>query len=106
MRISRLILTTVTVMSTCSARFQCSELVTPRVFGGHFKPTEFLSVALDHEGNMLAGGYSQDETIFNKELDKEVEQKVAPILAYYPATNYAEVKVFQIYIWPAALSMG
>ena len=64
------------------AKFKCQKLVTPRVFGGNYEPSEFLSVAIDHQGNMLAGGYTQDETIFVQKLrDFDGEQSIVPIIA-------------------------
>ncbi len=48
-------------------RLKCEELATPRIFGGHWKATEFEAVTIDAGGNMLAGGYTTDETIY---LDK------------------------------------
>ena len=48
-----------------ATKFNCQELTTPRIFGGKYgKATEYLSVAMDSQGNMLAGGYSMDNSIF------------------------------------------
>ena len=35
------------------------------------KHSEYLSVTIDEQGNMIAGGYTQDETIFMNELRKD-----------------------------------
>lgn len=55
---------------------------------------------------MLAGGYSQDETVFNSEIDNQVVQTSVPILAYYPVHDFAQAKVFQMYLWPTILPIG
>ena len=92
-----------------TARYDCRELVTPRLFGGKLKPSEFLSVAVDGRGNMLAGGYSMDETVYIEELrdgPEDVQQLITPILAYYPAGNHDKARIFQIYIWPSHLPIG
>ena len=51
---------------------------------------------MDRYGNMIAGGYTQDETIFVQELreGKDDIQKTAPILAYYPVDNFDDVRVY------------
>ena len=77
------------------------------MFGGHYKSTEFMSVFMDNDGNVLAGGYSQDETLFmNKGIDTydtETTSTTVPILAYYPAYDTENFKMFQIYLWPSVL---
>ena len=56
------------------------------------KPSEFLSVAMDLDGNMIAGGYTQDDTIFIKQIRYEDPvQNTVPILAYYPAADSSNV---------------
>ena len=66
------------------------------MLGGIAKHSSYLSVSMDRYGNMIAGGYTQDETIFVQELreGKDDIQKTAPILAYYPVDNFDDVRVY------------
>ena len=87
-----------------ATRFECRELVTPRLFGGVYKPSEFSTVAMDANGNMLAGGWTQDEDTFIPTVREDIDntQITVPILAYYPHEGpaaHSEAKIFQIYIW-------
>ena len=86
----------------------CAEMTTPRVFGGKFNPSEYLSVSMDSAGNMLAGGYTQDATIFIARMREyqDDEQTTVPILAYYPADNFEDVRLYQVYIWPTGMPIG
>ena len=51
---------------------------------------------------MIAGGYTQDDTIFVNWMREgvDVAQNTVPILAYYPADDASNAQVFQVYIWP------
>lgn len=57
-------LVTTTLLAKAAQKFECRQLVTPRFFGGAYKPSEFSTVAMDADGNMLAGGWTQDEAVF------------------------------------------
>ena len=89
------------------AKLQCKQLVTPRIFGGHYETTEYLSVAIAFDGNMIAGGYTRDETIFNNQLRQDDgEQKAVPIIAHYRTDDIMSFDIYQIYIWPNEMPIG
>ena len=46
----------------------CRELASPRIFGGNFKPTQFNTVTVTPDGGLIAGGYTEDESIFKDKL--------------------------------------
>ena len=91
-----------------AARLECEQLVTPRVFGGHLKHTEYLSTAMDLGGGMLAGGYTQDESIFIQTIRPDIDdaQIQVPILAYYPYSSFNDVKIYQVHIWPSSMPIS
>ena len=112
MIIKKLVASFILILAAVSAnastnKFHCEQLTTPRVFGGQFKTTQFLSVAMDDSsGNMLAGGYTQDETIFVYNIDETFNQTAVPILALYPMNDFSQAKLYQIYIWPTGMEIG
>ena len=57
---------------------------------------------------MIAGGYTQDETIFVNRLRGLLDdiQYTAPILAYYDADSFEPPRIFQIFVWPVSLTIG
>ena len=56
---------------------------------------------------MIAGGYTQDETIFQaKLLDYDATVSQTSILAYYPSDNFEDHKLFQIYIYPSEIAVS
>ena len=52
---------------------------------------------MDFYGNMLAAGFTEDETIFINSLNEDSSdtfQNKVPILAFYPVDDFTEAKVF------------
>ena len=57
-----------------AAKLNCEELMTPRTFGGLLKHSEYASVAVSQDGDILAGGYSRDESLIIEELRTYVDE--------------------------------
>ena len=72
------------------------------------KTTEFLAVDVDNAGNMLAGGYTMDESVFDNLIYEAFNgtQATVPIIAHYPVESIGAYELYQIYIWPPQLTIG
>ena len=59
-------------------------------------------------GDMIAGGYTMDETIFVDPLRDGIDakQNAVPVLALYPLSDVTHYRLFQIFFWPNEIPIG